>query len=302
MWPSIPIDDSSVHNPWGALAVLLILYYTVHNTSPEEILLSSAIVAPSVPTAPIHDLAGKTAVITGGSKGIGAAIVARFVKGGARVVTSGRSQPESLPAGVDYVVADVATLDGVNQLARRAQEILGDIDVIVNNAGASTPHLGGVLDIADAEWVKDLNINFLAAVRLNAALLPALYARGRGSIINVSTAATLSPPPAMLHYATAKAALATYTTGVAGEAGPRGVRVNTLTPGNVTSPGADAIRRAVIDAGGGDSPEAGGIPIPLGRTGEGSDIAEAIAFLASDRAAWITASNLIVDGGQVQTR
>lgn len=264
--------------------------------------MNTPIVAPAVPTTPILDLAGKTAVITGGSKGIGAATVARFVRGGARVVASGRAQPDSLPSGVEYVVADVATVDGVHRLARRAQEILGDIDIIVNNAGASTPHLGGVLDIDDAEWVEDLNINFLAAVRLNAALLPALYARGAGSIINVSSAATLSPPPAMLHYASAKAALATYTTGLAAEAGPRGVRVNTLTPGNVASPGADAIRRAIIDAGGGDSPEAGGIPMPLGRTGKASDIAEAIAFLASDRAAWITASNLIVDGGQIQTR
>jgi NAD(P)-dependent dehydrogenase (short-subunit alcohol dehydrogenase family) len=263
--------------------------------------VNTPVVASEVPTTPILDLVGKTAVITGGSKGIGAATVARFVKGGARVVTSGRSQPDSLPSGVEYVVADVATVEGVNQLAGRAQEILGDVDIIVNNAGASTPHLGGVLDIDDAEWVKDLNINFLAAVRLNTALLPAMYARGKGSIINVSSAVTLSPPPPMLHYASAKAALATYTTGLAAEAGPRGVRVNTLTPGNVASPGADAIRQAIIDAVGSDSPEAGGTAIPLGRMGEASDIAEAIAFLASDRASWITASNLVVDGGQVQT-
>jgi NAD(P)-dependent dehydrogenase (short-subunit alcohol dehydrogenase family) len=255
-----------------------------------------------VPTTPVVDLTGKTAVITGGSKGIGAATVARFVAGGARVVTSGRAQPDSLPPGVEYIVADVATAEGVTQLARRAQEILGDIDIIVNNAGASTPYPGGVLDIDDAEWVRDLHINFLAAVRLNAALLPALYARGKGSIVHVSSAVTLSPPPAMLHYASAKAALATYTAGLAAEAGPRGVRVNTLTPGNVASPGADAVRQAIIDAVGADSPEAGGIPIPLGRVGQASDIAEAIAFLASDRAAWITASNLVVDGGQVQTR
>ncbi|KUI31614.1 short-chain dehydrogenase [Mycobacterium sp. IS-1742] len=264
--------------------------------------MSSVIVAPEVPTTPLHDLVGKTAVITGGSKGIGAATVARFVEGGARVVTSGRSRPDSLPPGVEYVIADVATVDGVDHLARRSREILGDVDIVVNNAGASTPHFGGVLDIPDAEWAADLAINFLAAVRLNAALLPAMYARGKGSIINVSSAVTLSPPSPMLHYASAKAALATYTTGLAAEAGPRGVRVNTLTPGNVTSPGADAIRQAIIDAGGADSPEAGGTPIPLGRKGTGSDIAEAIAFLASDRAAWITASNLVVDGGQVQAR
>jgi NAD(P)-dependent dehydrogenase (short-subunit alcohol dehydrogenase family) len=112
--------------------------------------VNTPVIAPEVPTAAIVDLAGRTAVITGGSKGIGAATVARFVKGGARVVTSGRSQPDSLPSGVEYVVADVATPDGVGQLARRALEILGDIDIIVNNAGASTPYPGGVLDIDDA--------------------------------------------------------------------------------------------------------------------------------------------------------
>ena len=200
------------------------------------------------------------------------------------------------------MITDMATLDAVEQLARRGHEILGDVDIVVNNAGASVPHLGGDLDISDAEWLKDLTINFLAAVRLNAALLPAVYARGKGSIINVSTAATLAPPPAMLHHASAKAALATYTSGLAADAGPRGVRVNVLSPGNVSSPGADALRQSIIDAVVADSADAGGIPFPLGRVGEGSDVAEAIAFLAADRAAWITASNLVVDGGQIQTR
>ena len=166
--------------------------------------MTSAVVAPTVETTGVPDLKGKTAVITGGSKGIGAATVARFVQGGARVVTSGRSQPESLPPGVEYVVADVATAAGVEHLAARAIEVLGEVDIIVNNAGASTAYPGGVLAIPDDEWINDLNINFLAAVRLNAALLPAMYANGRGSIINVASAVTLSPPPPMLHYAAAK--------------------------------------------------------------------------------------------------
>jgi NAD(P)-dependent dehydrogenase (short-subunit alcohol dehydrogenase family) len=263
--------------------------------------MTTGIVAPHVPTTTIADLTGKTAVITGGTKGIGAATVARFVAGGARVVTSGRSLPANQPDGVEFVIADVSTLDGVNHLARRAKEVLGGIDIIINNAGATTPRLGGVLDIDDAEWLKDLNINFLAAVRLNAALLPGLYERGRGSIVNISSAVTLSPPPAMLHYASAKSALATYTKGLAAEAGPRGVRVNTLTPGNVASPGADAARQVIIDAVGADALEAGGTPFPLNRQGEGADIAEAVAFLASDRAAWITGTDLVVDGGQFQT-
>jgi NAD(P)-dependent dehydrogenase (short-subunit alcohol dehydrogenase family) len=263
--------------------------------------MTTPIVAAHVPATSTVDLAGRTAVITGGTKGIGQAIVARFVAGGARVVTSGRSQPESLPDGVEFVSADISTLDGARHLAQRARDVLGSIDVIVNNAGASRPHMGGVLDIDDDEWLRDLSINFLAAVRLNAALLPGMYERGRGSIVNISSAVTLSPSPAMLHYASAKSAVATYTKGLAAEAGPHGVRVNTVTPGDVASPGADAVRKAIIDSGRGDSLEAGGAPNPMSRQGEPADIAEAVAFLASDRAPWITASELVVDGGQFQT-
>ena len=261
----------------------------------------SPVVAPSVPATALPDLTGKTAVITGGSKGIGAATVARFVAAGATVVTSGRSQPEELPGGVYYVVADLSLAEAVTRLARHAHAALGDIDIIVNNAGATTARLGGVLDIDDDQWQRDLAVNFLAAVRLNAALLPAMYRRGRGAVVNVSSAATLHPPPAMLAYAAAKAALAAYTTGLAAEAGPRGVRVNTVTPGNVISPGADQVRQTFIDAVGAEAFHANAAPIPLGRYGHGADIAEVIAFLASERAAWITASNIVIDGGQFQT-
>lgn len=254
------------------------------------------IVAPAVPGTAIADLTGKTALITGGSKGIGEATVARFAAGGAKVVTSGRSQPTSLPAGVEFVTADLATIEGVQHLADQARSHLGDIDIIVNNAGATTPHLGGVLDIPDDEWLENLQVNFLAAVRLNAALLPGMYNRGRGSIVHISSAATITHPAPMLHYAAAKAALAVYSKGLAGEAGPRGVRVNTITPGNVTSPGADKVRQAFADATAGDA----AMTIPLGRLGHANDVAEAVAFLASDRSAWITASELVVDGGEWQ--
>jgi NAD(P)-dependent dehydrogenase (short-subunit alcohol dehydrogenase family) len=262
--------------------------------------MTTAVVAQHVPIADIIDLAGKSAVITGGTKGIGESIVARFVAGGATVVMSGRSDPDHLPDGVHYVRADLSTLDGTRHLAHSATTLLGNVDIVVNNAGASTPHMGGVLDIDDDEWLTDLNINFLAAVRLNAALLPGMYSRGRGAIINISSVATLSPAPVMLHYASAKAALAKYSRGLAAEAGPRGVRVNTVTPGNVTSPGGDAVRRTISGAMGTAAPESASA-VPLNRLGTTNDVAEAVAFLASDRSAWITASELVVDGGQYQT-
>jgi NAD(P)-dependent dehydrogenase (short-subunit alcohol dehydrogenase family) len=246
------------------------------------------------------DLTSKTALITGGSKGIGHATVSRFVAGGATVLTSGRSDPEILPDGVHFVRADVSTLEGAQQVARSAQDLLGDIDIIVNNAGASTPHMEGVLDIDDDDWLADLKINFLAAVRLNAALLPAMYVRGRGSIVNISSVATLSPLPAMLHYASAKAALLTYSKGLAAEAAPRGVRVNIVTPGNVATPGGDTVQDIISNATS-TSLQPAPTPIPLNRRGHVSDIAEAVAFLASDRAPWITATELVIDGGQFQT-
>jgi NAD(P)-dependent dehydrogenase (short-subunit alcohol dehydrogenase family) len=262
--------------------------------------MTTAVVAPQVPVAEFHDLAEKTAVITGGTKGIGHSLVARFLAGGATVLTAGRSDPGDLPDGVHYVRADLSTLEGARVLAHSATTLLDRIDIVVNNAGASTPHMGGVLDIDDDEWLNDLNINFLAAVRLNAALLPGMYSRGTGAIVNISSVATLSPAPVMLHYAAAKAALATYTRGLAAEAGPRGVRVNTVTPGAVTSPGGDAVRLTLNGASGATEPNSASA-VPLNRLGTAGDIAQAVAFLASDRAAWITASELVVDGGQFQT-
>jgi NAD(P)-dependent dehydrogenase (short-subunit alcohol dehydrogenase family) len=266
----------------------------------KETPMTTAVVAPHITITEFRDLAEKTAVITGGTKGIGHSIVARFVASGATVLTSGRSTPTDLPDGVHYVRADLSTLEGTRDLARSAEAVLDRVDIVVNNAGASTPHMGGVLDIDDDEWLSDLNINFLAAVRLNAALLPGMYSRGTGAIINISSVATLSPAPAMLHYAAAKSALATYTRGLAAEAGPRDVRVNTVTPGAVTSPGGDAVRLILSGASAATEPNSASA-VPLNRLGTAGDITEAVAFLASDRAAWITASELVVDGGQFQT-
>jgi NAD(P)-dependent dehydrogenase (short-subunit alcohol dehydrogenase family) len=127
-----------------------------------------------------------------------------------------------------------------------------------------------------------------------------MYARGRGSIIHVTSTVTISHPPPTLHYAAAKAALAAYSKGLASEAGPRGVRVNAISPGNVTSPGGDKVRQTFTDAMSPEAVAAAGMPIPLGRLGEANDVAEAIAFFASDRSAWITASELVVDGGEWQ--
>lgn len=245
------------------------------------------------------ELKGKRALVTGGTRGIGAGIVRRLLDAGATVIASARTPVPDLPADVLFIQADVSKLQGATDLAAQATEKLGGVDILINNAGAARPYTGGSLAISDAEWQDALDANYLSSVRLTAALLPGMLERGAGAIVNISSIVALAPPAPLVHYAAAKAALITYAKALATELAPRGVRVNTVSPGNVVSPGADAVRSSIAS----DL----GIPvaamtagIPLGRAGVPADIAEIVDFLVSDRAAWITGSNFIVDGGQIQ--
>lgn len=244
---------------------------------------------------------GKRVVVTGGSRGIGAAIVQRLLDGGAKVVTTARSATDTTPPSATFVAGDMSTLEGVRAFAAAALEELGGVDVIVNNAGYARVHLGGIGTIPDEEWLGALDINYLSAVRLNDALLAALRESGEGgAIINISSESSLTPAPPVAHYGAAKAALDAYGKALAAELAPAGIRVVTVSPGNVLTPGADALRQDIAD-GIGVSPADLFAGIPLGRPGDPRDIAETVAFLASDRAQWITGTTLVIDGGQLQT-
>ena len=247
------------------------------------------------------EFAGKRAIVTGGSRGIGAAIVQRLLDGGATVVTTARTATDDTPKAATFIHGDISTLAGVQAFTAVALNELGGVDIVVNNAAAARPHLGGISSIPDEEWLDAINLNYLSAVRVNNSLLPALHEAGTGSaIVNISSGAALTPAPPLAHYGAAKAALNTYGKALAAELAPAGIRVVTIIPGNVLTPGADAIRQNFADALGvslTDTTEG----TPLGRPGDPRDIAEAVAYLASDRAQWVTGASLNVDGGELPT-
>jgi NAD(P)-dependent dehydrogenase (short-subunit alcohol dehydrogenase family) len=243
-----------------------------------------------------NSLQGKTALVTGGTRGIGAAIVAKLLAAGATVVTTSRTPVDNLPAGVHYVQADLGTPEGATNLAAETLKLLdGKLDILVNNAASGQAYPAGAATIPDSAWQAALNTSYLSAVRVTSRLLPNLLA-AKGAIVNISSAVTLEVVPALAHYAAAKAALEKYSETLAAELAPQGVRLNVVIPGNVVTPGADKIRQDIADA--------AGIPVelmtsgtPLGRVGIPTDIAEAVAFLVSSQAEWITGSKLLVDGG-----
>jgi NAD(P)-dependent dehydrogenase (short-subunit alcohol dehydrogenase family) len=247
-----------------------------------------------VPTLPApQEFAGRRVLITGGSRGVGAAVARRLIDGGATVVTSARNRTDDTPKDSTFVSGDIRTADGARRLVDEAVEALGGLDVLVNNAGASRVHFG---EIPDEEWEDSLAINFLSAVRVTAAALPTLKESERAAIVNVSSGVSANPPAPVLHYGAAKAALESWSKGLATQLAPAGIRVNTVVLGMVATPGGTELLETMVGAMGATVEQAHSA-IPLGRAGDARDIAEAIAFLASDRAQWITGSSLAANGG-----
>lgn len=253
-------------------------------------------------------IAGKRALVTGGTRGIGKAVVDRLRGAGARVVVCGRSVTGAWAEDALFVAADLRTVAGAAALAGQALQRLGGIDILVNNLGGSSAPSGGHGVLTDEHWQSTLDANLLAAVRLDRALLPAMLEQGSGVILHVSSIQRRMPlHEATLAYAAAKAALSTYSKGLANEVGPRGVRVVAVAPGFTETDAATALidrlaltagtdrtsaRQGLMDALGG---------IPLGRPNRPEEVAELIAFLVSDRAAAITGVEYVIDGGTLPT-
>ena len=244
------------------------------------------------------EFAGRRALITGGSRGMGAAIAQRLLDGGATVVTSARSSTSHTPQDSTFIAADLRSESSAQQLLHDTLDRLGGLDILVHAAGASRMFMGGLATIPDSEWQDSLNVNFLSAVRTINAALPALHESGPGAaVVTISTRAAKDPQPPLLHYAAAKAALATYSKGLSRALAPAGVRVNNLTLGPVDTPGGTEVLQTVADAMG-KPLDVLAKSVPLGRFGDPRDIAEAVAFLVSARSQWITGADADINGGQ----
>jgi NAD(P)-dependent dehydrogenase (short-subunit alcohol dehydrogenase family) len=261
----------------------------------------------SNPTHETTEFAGKRVLVTGGTKGIGAAVVRRLTAAGAVVLTTARSVPTG--EKLDHLIqADVSTREGVDRVIETTLSRLGGLDVLVNSVGGSTAPGGGALALTDDHWRQTLDLNLLAAVRLDRGFLPAMLAQRHGVIVHVSSIQRSLPLfEATLAYAAAKAALSNYSKGLSKEMSPRGIRVNSVAPGYTeTEAAVGLVERLATDAGTDTTTARAGLMkalggIPLGRPARPDEVAELIAFLASDRALAITGSEYVIDGGTIPT-
>jgi NAD(P)-dependent dehydrogenase (short-subunit alcohol dehydrogenase family) len=258
------------------------------------------------------NLSGKVAVVTGASKGIGLAITRSLAAEGVSVVAGAREgSPEltELATGgaVHPFLTDLTAVDGPAKLVAEAVDRFGGIDILVNNVGAVKPRTEGFLALTDADWDWSLTINFLAAVRTTRAALPYLLERAPSTIVTVSSVNAFLPDPGVIDYSAAKAALSNFNKSLSKEFGPRGVRVNWVSPGPVETGlwlSDKGVAATVAAASGGTAEDVAkqqAAKAPTGRFTYPQEVADLVLLLASGRAGNLTGSDIVIDGGLIDT-
>lgn len=241
----------------------------------------------------MFDLSGKAALVTGASGGIGGAIARALHRQGAAVTLAGtrREALEALAAELGerahVATANLAEPGAADELARAAEEAMGSIDILVNNAGLTRDGL--VLRMKDEDWQTVLDVNLTAAFRLSRAALRGMMKRRFGRIVNITSIVGVTGNPGQVNYAASKAGMIGMTKSMAAEVAARGVTVNCIAPGFITTAMTDALndeqKQKLLSN------------IPAGRMGEPDEIATAAVYLASPEAAYVTGHTLHVNGG-----
>jgi NAD(P)-dependent dehydrogenase (short-subunit alcohol dehydrogenase family) len=249
-------------------------------------------------------LSGKTAIVTGASRGIGLAVTRGLVGEGARVVAAAREGTDELrELGVVVVITDLTAPDGPAAVVEAAARTFGKLDILVNNVGAVRPRTGGFASVTAQDWTATLAVNFLAAVHVTRLALPLLTAQGGGSIITISSVNAALPDPLVIDYSAAKAALSNFCKALSKETGPHGVRVNTVSPGPVATDlwlGSGGVAETMASLAG-STPDvvasAAVADTPTRRFTQPGEVADLVLFLASPRAGNITGADFAIDGG-----
>ena len=256
-------------------------------------------------------LSGRVAVVTGASKGIGLAVSRALSNEGVHVVAGARQTTDELSALattglVQVVEVDLSTETGPAELVAAALE-RGRLDIVVNNVGAVTPRLDGFLSVTDEQWWFSLTLNLMSAVRTTRAALPVMLEAGRGTIVATSSVNAFLPDPAVIDYSASKAGLANFCKSLSKELGPHHIRVNTVSPGPVSTAlwlGDGGVAETIARATGGDPEAIADRAVndsATGRFTRPEEVADLIVFLASDRAENITGADFTIDGGLIST-
>ena len=252
------------------------------------------------------ELQGKTALVTGGTKGIGKAIAERLAEAGAQVIVTARNHPGEADLKHYFIAADLTKPEHVAKMAEEIYEKFGTVDILIDNIGGLTTPGGGFSTLTDQHWENELQLNLLAAIRLDRALLPKMIDQKSGVIIHISSVAGRQPLWNLnMAYAVSKAALNSYSKTLANELAPQGIRVLTVSPGATKTPPMEKFIEDFAIASGISVEEGqkqlmtqvGGIP--MGRMAEPEEVASLVHFLVSPAAAYLTGTNYAIDGGSL---